>query len=119
MQTELGRITGLTQTADADRGTPLQRKLDSFGRILVWVALGIVALLFGLGLLGDINLLELFMTSVGLAVAAVPEGLPAGHGGALGWRPPHGSTPHTRAPAGRCRDARLDERHLHGQNREL
>ena len=77
MQTELGRIAGLIEAADADRSTPLQRKLDSFGRILVWVALGIVALLFGLGLLRGIKLLELFMTSVGLAVAAVPEGLPA------------------------------------------
>ncbi len=57
--------------------TPLQQKLDSFGRILVWAALGIVALLFGLGLLRGTNLLELFMTSVSLAVAAVPEGLPA------------------------------------------
>ena len=65
------------QDAGAEKGTPLQRRLDSFGRILVWVALGIVALLFGLGLLRGIKLLELFMTSVALAVAAVPEGLPA------------------------------------------
>ena len=77
MQTELGRIAGLIDAAEADRGTPLQRKLDSFGRILVWVALGIVALLFGLGLLRGTKPMELFMTSVGLAVAAVPEGLPA------------------------------------------
>ncbi len=77
MRTELGRIAGLIEEADADKGTPLQRKLDSFGRILVWAALGIVALLFGLGLLRGTGLLELTMTSVSLAVAAVPEGLPA------------------------------------------
>ena len=77
MKTELGRIAGLMEEADADKDTPLQRKLDSFGRILAWVALGIVALLFGLGLLRGTKPLELFMTSVGLAVAAVPEGLPA------------------------------------------
>jgi Ca2+-transporting ATPase len=77
MTTELGRIAGLIEQADADSGTPLQRKLDSFGRILVRAALGIVALLFGLGLLRGTDLPELTMTSVSLAVAAVPEGLPA------------------------------------------
>jgi P-type Ca2+ transporter type 2C len=77
MKTELGRIAGLIGEADADKGTPLQRKLDSLGRILLWATLGIVALLFGLGLLRGTNPFELFMTSVSLAVAAVPEGLPA------------------------------------------
>ena len=77
MKTELGRIAGLIEEAGADEGTPLQQKLDSFGRILVWGSLGIVALLFGLGLLRGTKPFELFMTSVSLAVAAVPEGLPA------------------------------------------
>jgi len=77
MKTELGGIAGLIAEADFDRGTPLQRKLDSVGRILVWAALGIVTLLFGLGLLRGTRLFELTMTSVSLAVAAVPEGLPA------------------------------------------
>ena len=77
MKTELGRIAGLIEEAGAEEGTPLQQKLDSFGRILVWAALGIVALLFGLGLLRGTKPFELFMTSVSLAVAAVPEGLPA------------------------------------------
>ncbi len=77
MNTELGRIAGLIEEAGAEAGTPLQQKLDSFGRILAWATLGIVALLFGLGLLRGTQLLELTMTSVSLAVAAVPEGLPA------------------------------------------
>lgn len=77
MGTELGRIAGLIQEAGADAGTPLQQKLDSFGHVLVWSTLGIVVLLFGLGLLRGTQLFELFMTSVSLAVAAVPEGLPA------------------------------------------
>lgn len=77
MNTELGRIAGLIDEAGADEGTPLQKKLDSFGRILLWAALGIVALLFGLGLLRGTPFYELTMTSVSLAVAAVPEGLPA------------------------------------------
>jgi Ca2+-transporting ATPase len=77
MKTELGRIAGLIEEAGAEERTPLEKKLESFGRVLVWAALGIVALLFGLGLLRGTKPLELFMTSVSLAVAAVPEGLPA------------------------------------------
>ena len=77
MKTELGRIAGLIEEAGAEERTPLEKKLESFGRVLVWAALGIVALLFGLGLLRGTKLFELFMTSVSLAVAAVPEGLPA------------------------------------------
>ena len=77
MKTELGRIAGLIQEAGQDEGTPLQKKLDAVGRILVWAALGIVALLFCLGLLRGATFIELLMTSISLAVAAVPEGLPA------------------------------------------
>jgi Ca2+-transporting ATPase len=77
MNTELGRIAGLIQEAGAEERTPLEQKLEAFGRVLVWAALGIVALLFVLGLLRGTKPLELFMTSVSLAVAAVPEGLPA------------------------------------------
>ena len=77
MNTELGRIAELMENSTATEETPLQQKLGSLGRMLVWAALGIVALLFCLGLLRGVPLLELTMTSVSLAVAAVPEGLPA------------------------------------------
>ncbi len=77
MDTELGRIAGLIEEASAEEDTPLQKKLDSFGRILIWGTLGIVAVLFVLGLLRGTKPFEMFMTSVSLAVAAVPEGLPA------------------------------------------
>ena len=77
MNTELGRIAGLLAEAGAEERTPLEKKLESFGQVLVWAALGIVALLFGLGLMRGTKPFELFMTSVSLAVAAVPEGLPA------------------------------------------
>ncbi len=77
MKSELGQIAGLIETAGAEKGTPLQHKLDAFGRILIWAALGIVALLFGLGLLRGTKLPELSLTSISLAVAAAPEGLPA------------------------------------------
>ena len=49
MNTELGHIASLMEEAGAEPSTPLQQKLDSFGRILVWVTLGIVVLLFVLG----------------------------------------------------------------------
>jgi Ca2+-transporting ATPase len=77
METELGHIASLLKDAGTDEGTPLQQKLDAVGRILVWGSLFIVALMFVLGLLRGDPLLELFMTSISLAVAAVPEGLPA------------------------------------------
>jgi Ca2+-transporting ATPase len=77
MQTELGHIAGLIQEAGEGERTPLQEKLELLGRVLVWASLGIVALLFALGLVRGLPFLELFMTSVSLAVAAVPEGLPA------------------------------------------
>ena len=77
MTTELGRIAGLIAEVGLEKRTPLEKKLESFGRVLVWATLGIVIMLFGLGLLRGTPLLELFMTSVSLAVAAVPEGLPA------------------------------------------
>ena len=77
MTTELGRIAGLLTDAAGDASTPLQVKLDAVGRILVWAALAIVAVLFGIGWLRGTPWLELLLTSVSLAVAAVPEGLPA------------------------------------------
>jgi Ca2+-transporting ATPase len=77
MRTELGRIAELIEDAASEKHTPLERKLEAFGHVLVWAALGIVILLFGLGLLRGTPPLELFMTSISLAVAAVPESLPA------------------------------------------
>ena len=76
MQTEIGHIAHLLQEASVDDVPPLQRNLQDFGRLLVWASLGIVVLLFVLGLLRGQELFTLFITSVSLAVAAVPEGLP-------------------------------------------
>jgi Ca2+-transporting ATPase len=75
MGTELGRIAGLVEGGEEE--TPLQKKLDAFGRVLIWATVGIVALLFLLGWLRGIPAFELFLGAVSLAVAAVPEGLPA------------------------------------------
>lgn len=77
--TELGRIAALIQkAAEAERAeTPLQRRLEQFGSTLLWLALGVVAIVFVLGFLRGEPLVEMFLISVSLAVAAVPEGLPA------------------------------------------
>ncbi len=77
MGTELGRIATLLEKAGEDEGTPLQKRLASVGRVLVWATFGIVGLLFALGYWRGTAPIELFLTSVSLAVAAVPEGLPA------------------------------------------
>jgi P-type Ca2+ transporter type 2C len=76
-RTEIGRIAGLLETAETESSTPLQNRMDALSRTLVWVCLGLVAVLFGLGLLRGWEPFELFMTAVSLAVAAAPEGLPA------------------------------------------
>ena len=76
MNSEIGRIaTLLGETSET--ATPLQKRLNAFGKVLVWAALGTVVLLVVLGLLRGESPLALFMTAVSLAVAAVPEGLPA------------------------------------------
>ena len=77
MQTEIGGIATLIGDAGEDKGTPLQRKLEAFGRILLSATLAIVVLLFGLGLARGTEFFELFLTSVSLAVSALPESLPA------------------------------------------
>jgi len=76
METELGHIAKLLDTAESGE-TPLQRQLDRAGRLLLMACFGIVMLIFGLGLLRGIAPFELFLSSVSLAVAAIPEGLPA------------------------------------------
>ncbi len=77
--TELGRIASMIrQAAEAERSeTPLQRRLERFGYTLLWLALGVVAIVFGLGYLRGEPLVDMFLIAVSLAVAAVPEGLPA------------------------------------------
>jgi Ca2+-transporting ATPase len=76
MQTELGRIAHLLATA-ADAATPLQRRLARVSRILLHACLGIVALVAVVGLVRGLAPFEVLRAAVSLAVAAVPEGLPA------------------------------------------
>lgn len=76
MQTEIGRIAGLLQRYEREP-TPLQRQLAALGQTLVIVCLALVGIIFLLSVLRGERLLSAVLTSVSLAVAAVPEGLPA------------------------------------------
>jgi Ca2+-transporting ATPase len=76
METELGRIASMLQTGRDDR-TPLQKRLGAFGRILALVILAVCAVVFCIGLLRGEDLLLMLLTSISLAVAAIPEALPA------------------------------------------
>ena len=75
-RTELGQIAALLRDVPISR-TPLQQRLARFGRRLALIVLGICALIFGLGLLRGEPVVLMFLTAVSLAVAAIPEALPA------------------------------------------
>ena len=76
MQTEMGKIADLLNNEN-DAQTPLQKKLAQLGTYLGILALAACAIIFVVGLFNGIPVLEIFMTSVSLAVSAIPEGLPA------------------------------------------
>jgi Ca2+-transporting ATPase len=78
-QTELGKIAALIhrETQAEQEETPLQRRLEQLGHTLLWLSLGIVTVVFLLGTLRGITAVTMFLTAVSLAVAAIPEGLPA------------------------------------------
>ncbi|MDP7239693.1 MAG: cation-translocating P-type ATPase, partial [Dehalococcoidia bacterium] len=76
MQTHFGQIAGMLQTVET-RQTPLQQSLDRLGRWIGVAAFSIVGVVFGLGLMRGEDVLEMFIWAVSLAVAAVPEALPA------------------------------------------
>jgi Ca2+-transporting ATPase len=76
MRTEMGKIAGLLASAGTTV-TPLQRQLEHVGRTLLVLCLGIVAVVSAVGLARGMGWLEVFLYAVALAVAAVPEGLPA------------------------------------------
>ena len=76
MNTKVGKIAGMIIKDEAPE-TPLQKRLGDVGKKLGIVALLICVLIFFIGLIKKIPVMEIFITSVGLAVAAIPEGLPA------------------------------------------
>ncbi len=76
MHTELGKIARLLQQEEDD-GTPLQKRLSRFGKRLAVAVLFICAFIFGVGLLRSEPPLLMLLTAISLAVAAIPEALPA------------------------------------------
>ena len=76
MNTEVGKIADIINSAEEGE-TPLQGKLNKLGKTLGIVALIICFAIFGIGLLYGKDVIEMFLTAVSLAVAAIPEGLPA------------------------------------------
>ncbi|MGE5586770.1 MAG: cation-translocating P-type ATPase [Clostridia bacterium] len=76
MNTQVGRIADLMETS-IDKRTPLQERLEELGKWLGGAALGLCAIMFVAGLLRGIPAFEMFLTAISLAVAAIPEGLPA------------------------------------------
>ncbi len=76
MATELGRIAGLIQAVERE-ATPLQKRLEQFGKWIIAACFVLVGLVFAVNMLRGGRILDMFLTSVSLAVAAIPEGLPA------------------------------------------
>ncbi len=76
MNTEVGKIASMIITNESPT-TPIQKKLEEVGKVLGIACIAICALIFVIGVIKKISAVEMFMTSVGLAVAAIPEGLPA------------------------------------------
>ncbi|HEX2952481.1 MAG TPA: calcium-translocating P-type ATPase, SERCA-type [Bacillota bacterium] len=76
MDTEIGHIAEMIQSSEPEE-TPLQRKLAQFGHQLGYLALGLCGVIFVVGVLRGLQVFPMFLTSVSLAVAAIPEGLPA------------------------------------------
>lgn len=76
MNTEIGKVASLLKESKKEL-TPLQKRLEHLGKLLGIVALGICAIIFFIGILQKRDLFEMFLTSISLAVAAVPEGLPS------------------------------------------
>ncbi|WP_438494116.1 calcium-translocating P-type ATPase, SERCA-type [Paenibacillus sp. IHBB 3054] len=76
MKTEVGRIAGFIAEEETDV-TPLQKKLDELGKYFTYIILGVCVVIFAVGLLQGREMLDMLLTSISLAVAAIPEGLPA------------------------------------------
>ena len=76
MGTEMGKIAKMLD-GEKDSTTPLQQKLAGLGKILGIIALAICVVIFIVGIIEHIDPIEMFMTAISLAVAAIPEGLPA------------------------------------------
>lgn len=75
MSTELGTIARMVQLAD-QAATPLEKKIQVFSKKLIWITVALLVIIFATGLLNGKPFVEMLETSIALAVAAIPEGLP-------------------------------------------
>jgi Ca2+-transporting ATPase len=75
MQTELGKIAALVQSA-GQAITPLEKKIEQFSKKILWLTVILIVIIFLAGVLDGDNVIEMLQTSIALAVAAIPEGLP-------------------------------------------
>ena len=122
MRTEMGRIAGLLEQT-ADEATPLQRELDRTGKVLGIVVMAIAVVMIATILLvedvqGASALFDVLILGVALAVAAVPEGLPAVVTAVLSdRRAADGAPQRHRPPPGRGGNARVGHRDRVGQDR--
>ncbi|MFW6237748.1 MAG: cation-translocating P-type ATPase, partial [Halanaerobiales bacterium] len=75
-ETEMGRIGDMLEETD-DEQTPLEEKLDQLGKSLIGITLGVAAIVAVVGIITGNEIIEMLKTAIALAIAAVPEGLPA------------------------------------------
>ncbi|HTL80450.1 MAG TPA: cation-translocating P-type ATPase [Bacteroidia bacterium] len=75
MQTELGNIAALVQSA-TQQVTPLEKKISQFSRVILWITVALIVIIFIAGILEGNDFMKMLQTSIALAVAAIPEGLP-------------------------------------------
>jgi Ca2+-transporting ATPase len=76
METEIGKIADLLST-EPETQTPLQQKLSQMGKYIGFMAIAVCVVIFLIGLINGMEIMEIFMIAVALAVSAIPEGLPA------------------------------------------
>ncbi|MGI6392919.1 MAG: calcium-translocating P-type ATPase, PMCA-type [Candidatus Izemoplasmatales bacterium] len=76
MNTEIGKIATMLDAVEEGK-TPLQKTIDEFAKVLGIICIGVSVVVFGLGLLKRLEVFEIFLTAIALAVAAIPEGLTA------------------------------------------
>ena len=118
MKTELGKIAGMIQEIEHET-TPLQKKLEQFGKWIVYLCFVLVGLVFLLEWLRGGKVIDMFLTAVSLAVAAIPEGLPGRRHHRPGpGRPADGQAPRPDPEAAVRGDAGLRHGHLLGQDRD-